>query len=74
MTFGELTDLLRRELGTDAERVLTLLCQECAGESLYIPRRVQRPEILPHDTPQTLQARYRISRATAYNWVNGWRR
>ncbi|AHF05512.1 hypothetical protein MARPU_09565 [Marichromatium purpuratum 984] len=74
MTFAELAEILHRELGADADRVLTLICHECAGESLYIPRRARRPEILPHDTPQTLQARYQVSRATAYSWVNNWRR
>ena len=74
MTFPELADIMRRELGQDAERILLLICRECAGESVYIPRSVQRPEIQPQDTPQSVQARYGVPRRTAYRWVTQWKR
>lgn len=75
MTLDEVAVILERALGQDQARVaLEAICREAAGESLYIPRRAARPEIRPSDTPQALQKKYGISRTTAYNWVNNWRR
>lgn len=74
MTLAELADILRRELGADVTaRVVAVVCREAAGERVHIPRRVGRPEVRPDDSPQAIQQRHRVSRATAYNWVNRWR-
>lgn len=74
MTFADLSEILRRELGADADRILTTICRECAGETLYVPRRAARPEVRPTDTPASLQARHGVSRRTAYSWVRDWQR
>jgi hypothetical protein len=74
MTLAELADILRRDLGDDVTaRVVAVLCREASGERVHIPRRLGRPEIREDDTPNTIQQRHRVSRATAYNWVNRWR-
>jgi hypothetical protein len=74
MIFAELAELIRREIGAEVgDRLLLAICQECAGESLYIPRRTGRPELSDTDTPQSIQARYGVSRSTAYNWVSSWK-
>lgn len=74
MTLAELAAILRRELGADITiRVVEIVCREAAGERIHIPRRVGRPEVRTDDTPQAIQQRHRVSRATAYNWVNRWR-
>ena len=75
MTFGELSEILRRELGADlATRACAALCREAAGESVYVPRRpTGRPEIAPGETARAVQARYAVSERTARNWVNRWR-
>ncbi|MBV5310765.1 hypothetical protein [Chromatium okenii] len=73
MTFAELSDIVRRECGQDADQVLRVICHQCAGESIHVPIRSIRPEILPTDTPKTIQARYRVSKTTAYRWVNAWK-
>lgn len=75
MRFCDLADLLRRELGRDqAERVCTLICREASGEKIYVPQRTDRPQVLPTDTPKTVQRRHGVSRSTAYNWVSSWRK
>ena len=75
MKFSELADIVRRTADqATAERVLAAICHEAQGENVYIPRRFERPDIRPEDTAQTLQKRYRVSRATAYNWVSAWRK
>jgi len=74
MKFADLADLIRRELPHEqAERLCRAICREAAGEQIYIPARHGEPEILPSDTPKTVQKRYGVSRQTAYNWVNKWR-
>lgn len=74
MRFAELAEILRRELGHDlAAKVSRAICQQAAGESLYIPARAEQPEILPTDTPKRVAERYGVHRETARNWVNRWR-
>lgn len=74
MTLAELAQILRRELGADvAARVVAIACREAAGERVFIPRRVGRPEVRPDDTAQSIQQRHGVSRASAYNWVNRWK-
>lgn len=75
VTFADLAEILRRELGADqASRACAALCREAAGESCYIPRRPGRPEIREGDTAKAVQARYpSFSERTARNWVNRWR-
>jgi hypothetical protein len=60
--------------GEQARFVVEVICAEWGGERIYIPKRPERPQITHKDTPQTIQQRYNVSRATAYNWVNAWRR
>jgi hypothetical protein len=73
-------DDLRRRLEREPEgltpnRVVEIIQSGWAGEKVYIPSRTQlRPEIAPNDTPQTIQARYRVSRSTSYVWLRQWRR
>lgn len=74
VTFTELAEIIRRELGGEADRVLLVICRECAGENLYIPRRAVRPEIQPSDTPQAVATRHGVSRRTSYRWVTAWKR
>jgi hypothetical protein len=77
MRWAEFSEILRRELGELGElgeRVLSSVRRECPGESIHVPQRPARPEILPEDTPQTVQARYGVPRRTAYRWVTRWRR
>jgi transposase len=69
----DLRDRLAREKALTPERVVEIIAAEYGGERLYIPRRT-RPEILPCDTPATIQARHGVSRSTAYSWVRIWRR
>ena len=59
--------------GETADFVVRVICAEWGGERIYIPKR-ERPQITHQDTPQTIQQRYNVSRSTAYNWVNAWRR
>jgi hypothetical protein len=74
MRFAELQEILVREFGADiARRACAAICREASGEQVKIPRRDLPPEIRPDDTPKTLQARYQVSRSTAYNWVSQWR-
>lgn len=70
---------LRRQL--EEEQVLTpevvteVIRRNWGGERLYIPhRRQEPPQVLPTDTPKSLQRRYGISRSTAYGWISRWRR
>jgi hypothetical protein len=60
--------------GEQACLVVEAICAEWGGERIYIPKRHEHPQITHKDTPQTIQQRYNVSRATAYNWVNAWRR
>lgn len=72
--YSDLVEILEAEIGHDlALRACEALCRAAAGESLYIPRRAERPVILPTDTPKSVQQRYGVSRATSHNWVNRWR-
>jgi hypothetical protein len=74
MRFAELAEILRRELGSElASKACRVLCQQAAGESVYIPTRAAAPEILPTDTPKRVADRYGVPRSTAANWVNRWR-
>lgn len=74
MKLADLAEILGRELGPDlARRAVEALCREAAGETLYITRRLGRPEIAPDDTAATVQVRYRVSERTARNWVHRWR-
>lgn len=73
MTFAELSEIVRRELGDQADQLLAIICREAAGEQVHIPRRPAPPQIEPGDTPAKVQARYGVSRRTAYNWVSRWR-
>ena len=75
MTFDECWDILKRELGTDtAARACHALMREAGGESLYIPRRQPAPAVQPTETVRQVQQRAGVSRATAYRWVNAWKR
>lgn len=72
----ELLERLAREERTQpltARAVVAILAADYGGLRPYIGTRPPRPEILPTDTPQVVQQRYKVSRRTAYNWVNGWR-
>ncbi len=74
MKFAEFAAFLTEALGAEASaRACALLCQRAAGESVYIPARPGPPVIAPNDTPATVARRYRVSRPTAYRWVNKWR-
>lgn len=75
MTFADLTDILRREIGADlAARACAALCREAAGESVYVPRRMPgRPEIRSDDTSHALQVRYGVAPRTARRWVTRWK-
>lgn len=75
MTLAELRELLVAEIGEqETERALAAMTKLCSGETIYIPRRAGAPEIGPEDTPATVQHRFGVSRATAYNWVSAYRR
>ena len=75
MRFADLADILARELGQDiAARACRIMCQQAAGESVYIPAREAPPVILPTDTPKRIAERYNVSRSTAHNWVTQWKR
>lgn len=74
MRFAELVDLIKREIGEDrGRRLCDAICDECAGEEIYIPKRPGAPEVKPTDTPATVARRNRVSRSTAYNWVTKYR-
>lgn len=74
MKFSDLVEILERELGRDqARRAVDALCREAAGEEVYVPRRVGRPEIRVTDTAATVAVRYRISHRAARNWVTRWK-
>ena len=74
MRFADLADIVRAELGPHAaDRLLQRICAEAAGEQVYIPSRHAPPKIEPTDTPKAVQARYKVSRTTAHNWVARWR-
>jgi hypothetical protein len=73
--FVELADIIKREVGRDlADKVVEAICSAAAGEAVYIPRRPARPSIEPSDTPTAVARKHNVSRSTAYNWVNRWRR
>lgn len=74
MKFSDLADIIRRHAPAGAADLIEAICREAAGETLYIPRRPDRPEIRPADTPAQVQARHGVSRSTAYNWVTRWKR
>lgn len=65
---------LRSEPALSPELVAEIICREFGGERLYVPRRYTAPEILPTDTPASVQRRYGVARSTAHNWVQRWRR
>ena len=70
MTFAELGAILSRALGPDiGARACRAICQQAAGESVYITFRAGPPEILPTDTPKRLAERYGVSLSTAYAWL-----
>ena len=69
----DLRERLAKEKALTPERVVEIIAAEYGGDRLYIPRRV-KPEVMPGDTPATLQARHGISRSAAYSWVRTWRR
>lgn len=74
MRYADLVEILERELGHDlAVRGCAALCREAAGETLYIPRRVEPPAVAPTDTVRAVQVRYGVAERTARNWVNRWR-
>jgi hypothetical protein len=70
----DLSKRLAREPELSPERVVELIAREWGGQRVYVPRRVGRPEILPTDTPATVQRRYGVPRSTAHAWVQRWRR
>lgn len=72
--FAELTELLRETLGAEtAQRVCQEICRRAAGESIYVPQRPGTPLIAAHETPAQVAKRFRVSRMTAYRWVERWR-
>ena len=75
MTLSELREALVLELDAPtAERVLAILCRVAPGDRLYIPERPVPVAVEPHDSPRDIQRRYGVSRATAYNSVQRFRR
>lgn len=74
MTFADLVEILGRAIGADAAKTAAeAICREAAGESVHIPRRPGRPEILPTDTTATVRARLGVPERTARRWVTQWR-
>lgn len=74
MRFSDLAEIIRRHLGKEAgDDLCSAICEEAPGEEVYIPRRFGEPDVKPTDTPATVARRHRVSRSTAYNWVNKWR-
>jgi len=72
--FEDLADIVRREVGESlAIRILRALRRDAGGEQIYIPQKEPPPEVTPRDTVHGLRERHRISRSTAYNWVNRWK-
>ena len=74
MRFAEFAELLQETLGAEsAQRVCQVICQRAAGESIYVPQRPAAPQIAAHETPAQVAKRFRVSRMTAYRWVERWR-
>ena len=75
MKFTELADTIRAVIGDDdGNRLAKKIVQAAGGETIYIPARHEPPQITAKDTPATLMRRYRISRRTAYSWLQKWRK
>ena len=68
----DLEQIIREECGDHAPRVLSRIRIICGGMRLYVPAK-QPMEVTQKDTPKTLQAKYGVSRSTAYNWLNKYR-
>ncbi len=74
MKFTELVTTLRAVIGDDdGNRLAKKIVEAAGGETIYVPARPEAPEITARDTPATLMRRYRISRRTAYSWLQKWR-
>lgn len=76
MNFSDLAGIIKRRLPADqAEMLCQAICDEAAGERVYIPARPEKPEdlVLPTDTPARVQARHQVTRRTAYRWCERWR-
>ena len=75
MTFAELADIITARAGAEiGHQIAQDICRQAAGEYVYIPAKHGAPEILPTDTPRSVQRRYGVSRSTAYSWVKRWRK
>ena len=75
MRFEDFADIIRREVGAAmTNRILMALCRQAPGEDVYIPKKEPKPTITPLDTVTRLRERHNISRSTAYNWVNQWKK
>ncbi len=73
MKFTELVTTLRAIAGDDAgNRLAKKIVEPAGGETIYVPSR-DHPVVGPTDTPKSLMRRYRISRRTAYSWLQKWR-
>jgi hypothetical protein len=70
----DLCVILSREPTLSPEIVASIIRREWGGERLYVPTRSAPPEILPTDTPKTVQKKYGVPRSTAHAWVTRWRR
>ena len=71
--WDDICQVIEDECGKDvAHRVVLKLRKRVGGLRIYIPSRPS-PKVTHKDTPQTLQKKHGISRATAYNWLNKYR-
>lgn len=74
MNFADLAGIIHRRLPPElAEMICKAICEEAAGEKVYIPSRPGPPKVLPTDTPARVQARHQVARRTAYRWCERWR-
>lgn len=64
------TDRMGQE---DGQALLLDICRSLNGRRVYVPRYPTLRED-PQAPIEVIQDRYRVSRSTAYNWVNRWKR
>jgi hypothetical protein len=72
--FDQLAKIVTDRLGQDDGRTLLLdICRALNGRRVYVPRYPTLRDN-PDQPIAVIQERYSVSRATAYNWVNRWKR